>query len=275
VKWQIIGDLHIDRKEEEVQEKINILDSYLDNDCKTVILCGDIFDKRNKISSNGAILLQELFEKYSQNKHFYIIVGNHDCKFHNTLIPNSVEASFGYMENVTVVNKPMDNIEGSNILLIPWICNENYHDCIDAIKTSKSDYCVGHFAINSFLMSQGIECKANLKISNFKNFKKVFSGHFHLRQEKKNIIYIGSIRQDTWTDFENQKGYYVVDNKIKFVEGSEQIYKHLMLENNKSDFDLEDYNDCHVKMFHYEKLTKKQFDKWNELLYNLRSYKVF
>ena len=269
MSWQIIGDIHIDFKEELIEEKVDILDSYIT--CENVIILGDVSHIRKHTSTLAVDLLQKLFEKY-QEKTFWLIVGNHDCKFKNTLHPNSIETSFGYMDNVVVVDKPMSV---DNFLLIPWICDSNYQDCIDVIKTSKQKYVAGHFAINSFLMTRGIKCISSLKISDFDHFEKVFSGHFHLRQENKNIIYVGSIVQETWTDYLDQKGYYVVDEEIAFVEGSVQIYKHLVLENNKSKFEIDDYKDTHLKIFHYEKLSKKQFDIIDELKKCVRSYQLF
>ena len=269
--WQIIGDIHIDSKEETIQEKINNLRNMLNNDYNNVILLGDVFHIRNHVSTFAINLLQNLFEEF-KDKHFYIIVGNHDCKYKNTLHPNSIETCLGWIKNVTVIDKPT-NID--NFLLIPWICDLNYIDCIDAIKKSKQKYCCGHFAINTFLMTRGIECRSSLKISDFDHFEKVFSGHFHLRQEKKNIIYVGSTTQETWTDYQDQKGYYVVDKDVKFIEGPKQIYKHLVLDDNKTKFKLDDYSDCHIKIYHSDKLSKKQFDMIEELKLIIRSYQIF
>jgi len=269
--WQIIGDAHIDSYQELITEKISILDSYF---CKkNIIILGDVFDSRKSASTIAVKMLQDLFEKHN-DKTFHILIGNHDCVFHNTLIPNSITTSFKNISNVKITDKPT---EIDDFLLVPWFSNktDNYEECIDSIKESNKKYLCGHLEIQSFYMSKGIKNVSGLKKSDFKQFDKVFSGHYHLRQEHENILYVGSITQNSWTDFENQKGYYVIDDKITFVEDQKQIYKHITLCDNDSTFNVDDYSDCHIKLFHKMKLTKKQFDLIEKLKNVVRSYKIF
>ena len=266
----LAGDIHLDKYEESIDEKIFLIEDILKNDVDRFIFLGDIFNHRKHVDKYAVEKLQDLFS--SCKKEIYLIVGNHDTKFNNTLYPNSLQTSFKNISNVIVVDKPT---EIDDFLLIPWINEENYLDCIDSIKKSKKKYCAGHFEINSFLMTRGIECRAGLKISLFRHFEKVFSGHYHLRQEKNNILYIGNIIQETWTDYLNIKGYYVVDDKITFIEHGKESYHYIVLENKKSDFDLDKYDGCMVKLFFKEKLTKKQHDRIEELKLKLKSYQVF
>ena len=264
----IIGDIHSDIKEDLIDEKINVLESYLNHSDGDKILLGDIFHNRKNISHYALKKLQELFQNCKDD--IKIILGNHDCQFKNTLFPNSLIPAFKHLKNVEIITKPT---EWNDFLLVPWICSENYNECIDAIRESNKKYLCGHLEINGFYMSRGIECRGGFKKSDLSHYEKVFSGHFHIRSEKDNIIYCGSVCQNDWNDFDNQKGFYILENDdIKFIEGPKQIYKHLIVED---DFDIDVYKDCHVKIYHKKKLTKKQYEKIEELKSFVRSYKIF
>lgn len=270
-KTIIIGDIHIDSDVDTISEKIQILKDIFKQDCDRFILAGDIFHKRKQLNVVAVRQLQQLFS--SIDKQIYIIVGNHDCRYKDSLYPNSISITLQKISNVTIIDKPT---ELDDFLLIPWICESNYETCVDSIKTSDKKYLVGHFEINGFEMVRGIECRTGFKKSDFNKFEQVFSGHFHLHQTDKNIIYIGSIYQQTWTDFNNKKGYYLIDNNIEFKSSDYQkeIYKHLILEDQESDFDIDEYSDCHLKIFHYKSLTQDQFEKIEELSLKSRTYTV-
>lgn len=268
---QLIGDAHVDKKPETILEKIEILKSFFSFKSDRIFILGDVFDNRNHINTIAVKLLQQLLE--SVKVPICIILGNHDMRFKNVSSPNSLEVAFKNISNVTIIDKPTII---DDYLLVPYIHDKNYNECIEAIKSSDRKYCIGHFDIQNFEIVKGKSSYDGLKMSLFRSFKKVFSGHFHLRQEQSNILYVGSICQNTWTDFNNQKGFYSIENDdIIFHEGPKQIYKHLILETDKDDFELIDYEDCHIKVFHNEKLSNKQFKKIEELKLKVRSYKIF
>ena len=268
----IFGDLHLDSHEELIDEKISILDNNIQKYEYNIIFLGDIFNNRKSISTIAAQKIQNLIKKYNDRK-FYMLVGNHDMYYVEKISPNSLETTFSNFDNVIIIDKPF---EIDNFLLIPWICKENYEICVDAIKSTDKKYLCGHLEINSFYMTKGIECHSKFKIFDFDKFEWVLSGHFHNAQQKNNIIYVGSILQESWNDFNNQKRFIIINNdKIESIDTCSQVYKHLILENKDSNFNIDEYKDCHVKIFHNEKLSKKQFDKIELLTKEVRSYKIF
>ena len=275
MKYLFIGDIHIDKYKDLIDENIHILESFLDNDVKNVIIPGDVFESHEKTNTYAVNKLQSFFEKYDE-KFFYILIGNHDIYYKNKLHPNSLTNNFSHIKNCLIIDKPY---EFNEFLLVPWICEENYEECIDAIKKSNKKYCVGHFDFNGFYVVSDTKYRNSiLKISYFNKFKRVISSHFHIRQEIGNILYLGSIKQTTWNDFKNIKGYHILDvstDEMIFFNKSKEIYKHLILENKDSDFEIDEYKDCHIKIFHNEKLSKKQFDKIELLTKEVRSYKIF
>lgn len=271
MKTIIIGDIHLDKNELTIVEKINLLTSIFQSDCDRFILLGDVFDSRKAANTYAVKLIQNLF--LSTNNEIYIIIGNHCCVYKNTLYPNSLETSFKNIPNVHIIDKPTDL---DDFLLVPWINDENYDDCIDAIKKSDKKYLCGHLEINSFYMTNGIQCRTGFKLSDLSKFKKVISGHFHLFQESKNICYLGNIMQESWNDYDNQKHYCIVeDDKIEYNPIGKQIYHKIILDDDQTDFCVDNYVDCVVKLFHYKKPSKKQFDKIEELKGVVKSYQIF
>lgn len=267
-----IGDPHLDSKTELLDLKIKILDDIFKNECEHFVILGDLFDKSHGPSSLSSDLLKTIMNKH-QNKTFYIIIGNHDIYVKNKISPNSIETALSNIQNVKIINKPY---ELNDFLLVPWICKENQEEVLNSIETTNKRYIAGHFEINGFIMSGNMKCLNGLSKKLFSKFDKVVSGHFHIRNEYENILYCGSLVQETWNDFNNRKGYYIFDNgKYCFNPIYKEFYKHLIIDDENSDFEIDDYKDCHVKIFHKKQLTKKQFEKIELLKNDLKSYIVF
>ena len=106
----------------------------------------------------------------------------------------------------------------NTLLFVPW--NNELPD-------GKFDYIFGHFEIQSFKMNNFKVCDKGLQVMDFLATKtdRVFSGHFHRRDEKKfndgTINYVGNTFPMDFADAENPKGYYVLeltDGSIEFFE---------------------------------------------------------
>ena len=271
MKYTIIGDVHLDSKDDMIDKKINLIKNILENNKNDIIFLGDFFHNRKHISVYALKQAQKILEDHKYN--IYMIIGNHCATFKNTLYPNSLETSFRNISNVYIIDKPT---ELDNFLIIPWICDENYDECVNAIKTSSKKYLCGHLEITSFYMTNNIECRTGFKFSDLTKFNHVFSGHFHLSQDEKNISYIGNISQESWNDFNNSKRYCIIENDdIQFHSIGSDIYKKIFLDDDKTDFDIDEFKDCVIKLYHSKKLTKKQFDKIEELKSIVKSYQIF
>lgn len=273
MKFILAGDIHIDRHIDKIDEKLNLIRECFNNNIENVIIPGDIFEFHKYGNSYAICELQNIFG--SSNKNIFLIIGNHDIYHLNKIKPNTIETSFSHLKNCTIIDKPF---ECDNLLMVPWILKDNYDECITSINNTKKEYCVGHFEFNGLYSSQGIKYNKGFDIKKFSKFKKVISSHFHTRQEYKNIMYLGNISQDTWNDYGNIKGYHTLDtetDEINFFQLGCEKYHHIKLENSESDFDLDKYVKSHVKLFHHEKLSKKQFDKIEELKNVVDSYQIF
>lgn len=271
-KITFIGDPHLDSKTELLDLKIQILDNIFQDDCDHFVILGDLFDKSHGPSSLSSDLFKTIINKH-QNKTFYLIVGNHDIYVKNKISPNSIETALSNIQNVKIINKPY---QLNDFLLVPWICKENQEEILNSIETTNKRYIAGHFEINGFIMSGNMKCSNGLSKKLFSKFDKVVSGHFHIRNEYENILYCGSLVQETWNDFNNKKGYYLFENEqFSFIESEHEFYKHLIIDDEYYDFEIDQYKNCHLKIFHKKQLTKKQFEKIEDLKLFLKSYIVF
>lgn len=121
--------------------------------------------------------------------------------------------------NITVYDKPtLVNFDDKRVLFNGWGYNPLEQEDADVLFT--------HIEINTFKMSRVETCKDRYKLSELnKKFPLIYSGHFHLRQEKhypdSSIKYIGNPFQMDFGDEGDVKGIEIIDFKTlqtEFIE---------------------------------------------------------
>jgi hypothetical protein len=136
----------------------------------------------------------------------YMITGNHDVYFKDTLDVSTLELFCKY-EYITVIDKP---VEFNNVVFVPWGTE---------IPKVKSEYCMGHFSIIGFKMNNSFAADKGFVASDFKKFKHVYSGHFHTPSTNGNITYLGSPYGMTFHDVNSDRGFYVWEKgKLDFIQ---------------------------------------------------------
>ena len=222
----ILGDLHFFQKNHskqifELQMKFfeeQFFPYLLDKKIKYVIQLGDTVHNRNVVDIS---LLQELklrfFKWFEENEVYFItLLGNHDIYYKNTLDVNFFAENINEYKYVVCHGKnDTMTLDGYKIGFMPWIVDYNNASFIEDV-----DICCGHFDIKSFPMLKNVESDEGLNIEQFKKYKIVLSGHYHIKSQKENIYYVGTPYQVTWHDYDIEKGFYVLDKnfKLKFIE---------------------------------------------------------
>lgn len=154
---------------------------------ETCIFMGDFFHHRSTINSQtleyaikALSLLNEAFTKT------YFIVGNHDLYFRESRSVTSLKFATLF-PNIVLIDSIMLI---DDVALIPWLVEEEWKDLTD-IKTK---YVFGHLELPGFKMNAMVEMPDNgeLNREHFTHQDYVFSGHFHKRQSKGKIHYIGN-----------------------------------------------------------------------------------
>jgi DNA repair exonuclease SbcCD nuclease subunit len=167
--------------------------------CETGIFLGDWHHNRNSINLTTLDASLRCLEKLGAAfENFYWFPGNHDLFYKDKRTVHS--SAFGkHIPGVTVVDHIMT--EG-DVTLVPWLIGDEWKD----ISKVKSKYMFGHFELPLFYMNAMVQMPdhGELQASHFEHQDYVFSGHFHKRQSRDKIHYIGNAFPhnfaDTWDD---------------------------------------------------------------------------
>ena len=188
-----------------------------------IVHLGDLFDNRNVIPINLMNYTLDIVEEISKIAPFHIIIGNHDLYSKSTGEINSVRP-FKHIDNIFIYDKPTKiEFEGVGILMVPYI--DNRKEQISIINNNKDcKYLFCHSDLNGaklHMTSAGHRNADKIDIEDFKDFRKVYSGHYHIVQRDQNFTFVGSIFQMDRNDYKDQKGIFIIDvenEEEEFVE---------------------------------------------------------
>jgi DNA repair exonuclease SbcCD nuclease subunit len=256
----------------------------LNNNIKTVVQLGDIFDNRKTTHLQGLSECKKYFfnkfEEYDID--LITLVGNHDSFFKDTISVNSPNLLLGEYKKVKIVENPsVQNIHGIDIVFLPWICKDNYEQSLELIKTPRTDICFGHLELSNFAMHKGILCDEGMSPSLFNAFSFVGTGHYHHRSNRGNIYYLGTPYELTWHDDSDPKGFHIFDlesRELEFVQNPYKMFNKIyyddliaedvikeQLENSK----LEDYTGSYIKVVVKNKENPYLFDLFIDAIYKI------
>lgn len=157
------------------------------NQIQTAIFLGDWTHTRSSINAITMRYSIDAFRLLNDNfEQVIVIVGNHDMPFRESRDITTNEFS-ELFPNIRLIRE-IEQID--NCVFAPYLLNTEH---LDLIKL-KGDYLFGHFELPTFLLTRGIEMPdhGGLNRTDLSSFKAVFTGHFHKRQNKGNVWYIGN-----------------------------------------------------------------------------------
>lgn len=216
---------------------------------ETCIFLGDWSHQRasvNIATMNASIKdlkkLNDNFEKV------YFITGNHDLYYRDKRELNSVEYARD-LPNFVMVDEWL--IEG-DVAIIPWLVQDEWRK----IKKIKAKYMFGHLELPYFKMNAMVEMPdhGGLQSEHLTGPEYVFSGHFHKRQYKNNIHYIGNAFPHNYADagdWERGAMFLEWGGEPQYVNWTEcPKYKTLTLSELLSDHQnlLDEYTYARVKL---------------------------
>ena len=193
-KCIVFSDIHLGLKHNSTIHLDDCMD-YIDwliaeadlRETDTCICMGDFFHHRNTINSQTLEYGIQAFRKLNDYfKKTYIIVGNHDLYWRESRSVTSVKFA-NLFPNISLIDKI--TIEG-NVALVPWLIEDEWKQ----LPKIKSKYLFGHLELPGFRMNAHVEMPdhGTLNTTHFKHQDLVFSGHFHNRQNKGKVHYIGN-----------------------------------------------------------------------------------
>lgn len=245
-----------------------------------IIHLGDCFDRRKYINFNSLQSCKEYFFDKARDLKIRIdmIVGNHDTFFKNTNDVNSPDLLLKEYQNITTYSSPTTiNVDGRDILMLPWICTDNYQDSMKAISETSAKVCFGHLELEGYQMFKGQENHEGFDPKLFKHFDLVCSGHFHHRQSKGNITYLGNPYQMFWNDYDDPRGFHIFDTEtleLEFVENLYTIFEKVYYDETKPTPNTEDYANKLVKLVVVEKTNQLKYDQFIDKLYKVNPLEV-
>ena len=208
-----------------------------------LIHLGDLFDNRTNIPIITLNKVEKILLEISKILPIHIMVGNHDLWNKGSNDVNSVRL-FSYLsDNIFVYEKTTTlQVFDKKLVLMPWI--EKRIDMIKEIDRNSGDYLFCHSDLNGCQMHLNSVAHRNpdkIDVTEFKKFKRVFSGHVHIRQVNSNFEFIGSLWQMDRNDMGDQKGITILDlvsGKISFHPNTHSpVFKKFTV---KDESDIED-----------------------------------
>ena len=164
----------------------------------------------------------------------YVILGNHDVYYKDRNDIHSLEGFDKMFNNFYIFTKPSPlQINSHRFLMLPWV--ESVEEIKKIVKAnSQSNYIFCHADVKGFNLNRSTKLEHGLEYEDLKTFKRVYSGHIHIRQEKNNVLYVGTPYEMDRGDRGNIKGFYVLDVstsaiKEKFIENTVSP-KHIKIE---------------------------------------------
>jgi DNA repair exonuclease SbcCD nuclease subunit len=163
--------------------------------CETAFFLGDWHNHRasiNIVTLNYSLrALEHLNDNFDR---VFFIPGNHDLYYRDKRDIQSVEWA-KHLPNIVICN---DWLHDGDVIVAPWLVGDDHK----RISKLSAQYMFGHFELPHFKMNAMVEMPdhGELNADHFGGFDRVFSGHFHLRQQRKNVDYIGNCFPHNFAD---------------------------------------------------------------------------
>lgn len=188
------------------------------------IFLGDWYHSRNQVNVKTMDYAVKGLSYLNDNlPKTIMILGNHDLFYHDRRDITSVHLP-NRAGNIEIIAKPSrKTLDGMDCIFLPWLINDETLGNILPGFVTAPDYVFGHLELPSFFLNQKIQMVGNFDFSDVKAVKKVYSGHYHKRQERRNVCYIGNCFSHNFSDSNDwsNKGAAIVDlqeNTCQYIE---------------------------------------------------------
>ncbi len=230
-------DIHYGLKNNSIQHNTDC-DNFIEwaievakkENCETGFFLGDWHHNRATINLHTLDFSLKALEKLNDAfDNFYFIIGNHDMYYRDKRDIHGVSWA-KHLTNIKIID---DWVTKENVTIIPWLVKDDYKK----IKNVKSKYVFGHFELPHFKMNANIRMpdSGEIHADQFDGIDYVFSGHFHMRQQQKNIHYIGNCFPHNYADDnDSDRGCMTIewDNPPDYHNWDEQpLYATISLSN--------------------------------------------
>ena len=241
----------------------------------TVIDMGDTFDSRKGIDfaalAWSKVNYFDRLEKLGCTVH--TIVGNHTAYYKNTNEVNAIDLLLREYNNIHIYSEATEiKVDKLNILLVPWINNENEKSTLKLIEKTNCPVTMGHLELKGFRIHRGYVMESGTDCNLFNKFERVYSGHYHTRSNQDNIYYLGNPYEIYWNDLEDTRGFHIFDTDtlehIPVNNPYRIFYTIYYSDHDYQTFDTRELEGKIVKLIVRKKTDPKKFEKFVDKLYN-------
>jgi len=247
----------------------------------TVLVLGDTFDRRKYVNFYALQRAKEMFfDKLAERGiTVHMLAGNHDTYYKNTNEVNSPDLLLREYDNINVIDTPQTihlqyEDMTADVLMLPWICPDNYAGSMEEIKNTSATLCMGHLEVAGFAMYRGMENHEGLSKDTFNKFDYVFSGHYHHRSDDGHIYYLGNPYELTWQDYNDPRGFHLFNlngRELEFIANPYTMFARIEYDDKEKqviNLDELDLQGKFVKLVVVNKLDYYKFDQFTQKLYN-------
>ena len=178
-----------------------------EHQCDTGLFLGDWHHHRASINLQTLDYSLQSLEKLSAAfSQFYFIPGNHDLYYRDRRDIHGA-AWARHIPNIHICN---DWFQSGDVIIAPWLVGDDHK----RINRMQARYMFGHFELPHFKMNAMVEMPdhGEIQTEHFGGIERVFSGHFHLRQQRRNVTYIGNAFPHNYADAgDDQRGCMILE----------------------------------------------------------------
>jgi DNA repair exonuclease SbcCD nuclease subunit len=177
------------------------------NGCETAIFLGDWHHNRSTTDVSTMNYTVSNLERLNNSfERVYLILGNHDEYYKDKREIHSLEFA-RLFPNIVPINKIHTD---GDVTIMPWLVGDEWQK----VPKIKSRYMFGHLELPHFYMNAMVQMPdhGQLQSTHFQNQEYVFTGHFHKRQERGNIVYIGNAFPHNYADAgDDERGMMILE----------------------------------------------------------------
>ena len=210
----VFTDIHFGKKSNSQQFNQDCLD-FVDwatklgkeKGCDRLLFTGDWHHNRASISLytlTASLKALELINERFDRADF--IVGNHDLYYRDKRTIASMEWA-NHIANIHIHN---DVYREGDMVMVPWLVSDEYK----TMRKLKAKHVFGHFELPKFKMNSMVEMPdhGEIQAEDLGGVDYVWTGHFHKRQNRQNIHYIGnSFPHDYGDAWDDERGAMILD----------------------------------------------------------------
>lgn len=216
-KWVVIGDLHFGERGDSEKFNNSILD-FLEwsvaeahkHGAEKCIQLGDWFHHRNKIqvqTLNYGVVGAEILGTSFGKENTFVLSGNHDLFYLDRLDISSISVMDPYVTVIDEITQLSPTVTAT-----PWITDmEMWNAVIDTAE--KTPYLFAHLELSDFMVNDRYTMENEFSPKELKRFGKVITGHYHSKQERGNICYVGTPYPITMNEANEWHGIHIFDDE--------------------------------------------------------------